>query len=112
AARLVPVPEEEVRVARALEPRIEFIAVRCERVAANRVEVARILGEAVDRREIHAAAEPPDRRGVGNAMSACAEMADVQMHDRHIRIARMQYERHAERLPCASGELRPVRSRR
>ena len=65
AARLLPMLEEKVLVAVALEPRIQLVAEWRERVAARAVKVARVLGEAVDRRQVHAAAEPPDRRMLG-----------------------------------------------
>ena len=49
AARLLPVLEEEVGVAVALEARIELVAERRERVAAGAMKMARVFVEAVVR---------------------------------------------------------------
>ena len=60
AARLVAMLQVKVAVAPGLEARIVAGPERLERLPAARVEVARILLEAVVGREVHAAAEPPD----------------------------------------------------
>jgi hypothetical protein len=102
AARLVAVLEEEVLVAPALEARIQVGAERRERVAVDGVEVARVLLEAVVRRQVHAAAEPDDRRGV---LRHRREHAHVHVHGRDVRVARMEDERDAHRLERRAGEL-------
>src|ERR1051325_11136722 len=104
AARLAAVAQVEILVAPALVARIVLAAETRERIAAGDVEVARILREAVIRREIHAAAEPP--------RVARAEKAHVHMDRRAIRIARVQHQRKPHRLVRPSRELRARRARR
>ena len=64
AARLAAVLQEEVRVALLLEARVGAAAERRARGARVLVPVHAVLVEAVVRREIEAAAEPPDRSSV------------------------------------------------
>ncbi len=75
-----------------------------ERKAVHAVEVHAVLLDRIVRREVHAAAEPPYR-----ILSSRREEPHVHVHRRHVRIARMQHERDAHRLPRAPGELRPRR---
>ena len=51
---------------------------------------------------------PPNHHGRRRSpVGACAtNMPHVHVHRRHVRIARMEHERHAHRLPRAIGELR------
>ena len=108
AARLAPVLQVEVVVARLLPARVQVRAERRDRVAAGAVEVDRVLVVAVVRRQVHASAEPPHRIGVGARRD---EHAHVHVHGRRVRIAGMQDERHARRLPCAPREIGTVRRR-
>src|SRR4029079_7707383 len=103
ATRLLPVSQQEIAVAVALHARIELAAERRERVLARAMEMPRVLGEAVDRRQIHAAAEPPGRAGLVGRVRG--EMADVQVHDRRVRIARMQGEVSATRTQRTTRQL-------
>ena len=66
-----------------------------------RMEMPRVLLEAVVGRQVHAAAEPPDGVAPGRD-----EEAHVHVHRRAVGIARMQHQRHAHRLAGAAGELR------
>src|SRR5687767_1402407 len=93
----------EVLVAPALEARVVVGAERLERLLAGAVEVARVVLEAVVRREVYAAAEPPGVAG--------GEIAHVHVYRGAVRVARVQYERHACGLPRAAGKLR-ARGRR
>lgn len=108
ATLLVAMLQIEILVAPCLEARIQRDAERIERVAANLMEMARVVLVAVNRRQIHAAAEPEDRRF---AFLERGEHAHVGVHGRAVRIARMHDERDAERLEAASGELRARRAR-
>jgi hypothetical protein len=68
------------------------------------MEVNRILGVAVVRREVHAPAEPPD---VTFALARVRdEHPDVQVHGGRVGIARVQHQRYAHRLPRAPGDFR------
>jgi hypothetical protein len=73
------------------------------------VEMAHVLLEGVVGRQVHAAAEPPHRI---LAFGQRDEAAHVQVHGGAIRIARMQYQRHAHGLEAAAGQLGAMRSRR
>ena len=108
-ARLVAVLEKEILVAPALEPGIVRVTERREGIAAGAVKVNRVFLEAVVRREVGAAAEPPDRI---RALLAGDEHAHVHVHRRHVGVERMQHERHAHDLEATSRELRPSRARR
>ena len=57
---------------------------------------------------------PPNHHdvGAGARRGVRDEHAHVHVHGRRVRIARMQHQRHAHRLPRAPGELRPLRGRR
>src|SRR5688572_27685206 len=101
AARLVAVAQVEVFVAPALVLRIVIGAERRQRLPARCVEVARVVLEAVVRREVHAAAEPPDR-----VFPLSGKKPDVEMDRGAIRIARMQDQRDAHGFEGAAGELR------
>ena len=83
--------EMEVLVAPELEARVVVEAERVERFLALAVEVARVLLEAVVRREVHAAAKPPDVRG--------RKEPHVEVHRGAIGIERVQHQRDAHRLP-------------
>ena len=109
AARLVAMPEKEIVVAPALEARVVIGAERRKRIATAAVKVHRVLLEAVVRRQVHAAAEPPDGR---DAFAGRGEQAHVHVHRRHIRIARMQHQRHAHHFEAAASQLRPSGARR
>src|SRR5258705_8472143 len=98
AGWLAAVPQKKVFVAPALVTRVVIGAEGRERIAASRVEMPRVFGEAVIRREIHAAAKPPGVPG--------AEEAHVHVHGRAIGIARMQHERKSHRVVGAAGKLR------
>src|SRR5882672_3161353 len=99
AARLAAVAQLEILVAPALVARVVLCAEGGERVAAQGMEVARVLGEAVVGRKVHAAAEPPRVAG--------AEAAHLHVHRRSVWIARMQHERQAHRAVPTSGKRRP-----
>src|SRR3984893_15520763 len=64
---------------------------------------------AVIGREIHAAAEPKQRRLAG---FRCDQQAHVHVHGRAVRIARMHDERHAHCLETTPGQLRTRGTRR
>ena len=74
---------KKVLVAPVLEARVHVGAERRERVAAGAVEVARVLLEAVVRREVHAAAEPPHR--LARRPSRARRRAHVHVHRGHVR---------------------------
>src|SRR5690606_11775968 len=85
AARLTPVLEIKVFIAPLLVARVMVGAERRERVAANAVEMRSVLLEPVVRREVHAAAEPPDgRTGVPGVRG---KEAHVHVHGGYVRIA-------------------------
>jgi len=70
-----------------------------------RWEVRCVFLEGVVRRQVHAAAEPADRlaaRGRGH------EHAHVHVHGGHVRVARVEHERHAHRLERRAGQFRAV----
>jgi hypothetical protein len=101
--------EEEVLVAPALESRVEIAAKGCQRFTAHAMEVHRILLHAVVGREVHPAAEPDDRRRI---LRHGSEQAHVHVHRGHVRVARVQHERHAHRFERRASERRPVRGGR
>src|SRR5579884_1159215 len=107
AARLAAVAQIEVFVAPALAARIDVGAERRAQRARHAVPVHDVLVERIVRGEVEAAAEPPYRLAVGGAG---LEVAHVEMRGRHVGIARMQHQRHAERGPGAVGELRTRRA--
>jgi len=95
----------EVVVAPLLEAGVQLIAVGGEGALAGAVEVRRVFSEAVIGRQVHAAAEPPDRLGVG---ALGDEAAHVHVHRWHVWVARVEDQRHAHRLEAAPGQLGPV----
>lgn len=108
-ARLLAVLQEEVLVAPALEARMQAVAERRQCIVADLVEVTGIGFIAVVGRQVHAAAEPPDRI---LAFGRGFEEAHVHVHGGRIRITRMQHQRHAHRFPGASRQFRPRSHRR
>src|SRR5882672_163938 len=108
AARLAAMLEIEVLVAPALEAGIEIRSEGFERAPALRVEVARVLLEAVVGGEVHAAAEPPHR--IASRLGR-DEKAHVHVHGRHEGVARVQHQRHAHCLEAAAREVRARRAR-
>src|ERR1700736_2836022 len=75
------------------------------------MKMSRVLPEAVIGREIHAAAEPPDRLRFGLAGKR-GEESQVHVDSWHMGSPRMQHRRHAHDLERAPGKLRPRRARR
>src|SRR6202163_1147922 len=75
------------------------------------MKMSRVLLEAVIGREIHAAAEPPDRLRFGLARER-GEESQVHVDSWYMRIPRMQHRRHAHDLERAPGKLRPRRAGR
>src|SRR5437763_10600960 len=131
--RLATMLQEKIIVAPALELGMEVVTKRFECLATSPMKMHGVLGVTVIRRQIHAAAEPPDGRphargfrrfaappgGViralgrpGGANGVSDETAHVQMHGRRMWIARMKDERYAHRLPCAARKTRPLSRRR
>ena len=55
---------------------------------------------------------PPNHQTSSLGVRRCVrdEHAHVQVHGRRVRIARMQHQRHAHRLPRAAGEFRAARA--
>ncbi len=96
AARLLAMLQEEVLVAPGLVARVALGAERREDIAVDDVEVARVLLEAVVRRQVHAAAEPDHRLGIARRRDR--DHAHVHVHGRHVRVARMEDQRDAHRL--------------
>ena len=81
AALFLAVLQVEIVVAPGLEARVQIGAERLQRVLALLVEMHRILGKAVIRRQVHAAAEPADlRRGARIAPPACAHSCAPSAH--------------------------------
>ena len=111
AARLAAVLEEKIIVTPGLEPGMVVVAERRQRRPTGSVKVSRVLLEAVIRREIHAAAEPPDRLRFGLARKR-GEESQVHVDRWHMRIARMQHRRHSHDLERPPGKLRPRHARR
>src|SRR5665213_4376850 len=103
AAWLTAVLQEKIVVARPLHRRMHIGTERQHGIAAGAMEVPCILGESITGRQVHAAAEPAHRR------TAIARLGDehphVHVHDRHIRVARVQHQRHAGRLPRRPRKL-------
>src|SRR3546814_11589977 len=69
----------------------------------------RIVFKSVVRRQVEAAAEPPDWQCVRRFSD---EETHVRMHGRHVRIARMKDQRHSHRAKAAPGEFRTILRRR
>ena len=85
------------------------VVTKCRECSATRaVKMNRIFDESVARSKVHASAKPPHGWCVGFLRN---EKADVQVHDRRVRVARMQDERYAQRFPRAAGKLGAVRRR-
>src|SRR6185369_1000558 len=102
AALLAAVLQAEILVAPGLEARVLVAAEWVERGLADAMEMNRVLLEAVIGRQVHAAAEPDHgiallRRG--------GQHANVHVHRGRVRIARMEHQRHAQRLETAAGAL-------
>ena len=93
----------EVAVAPGLVAGIDVGAEGGACIGGGAVPVDGIGLEAVAGCQVEAAAEPPDRRRVG---ALGDEEPDVGVGDGHIRIAGMDDQRYAHRLPAASGEIR------
>jgi len=100
--------EEEILVAPGLEARVFVVAEGRQGVAAGAVEVHRIVLEAVDRREVHAAAEPADRRAACLRMRQRRDHAHVHVDGGHVRVARMEHQRHAHGFEGRARQFRPV----
>src|SRR5438067_85536 len=109
AARLAAMLEKKIVVAPSLVLRINIVAERRQRIAACAMEMHAIVGVSVIRRQIHATAEPPRMVAVG--FRGC-KTSKVQMDGGRMRVSRVKHERNAHRLPCAAGEVGPLRSRR
>src|SRR6266567_3050827 len=120
AARLVAVLEEKITVAPALEARVVILAKRLQRVAADAVKMHCVFLEAVIRRQIHAAAEPPRRLRIRSGRVAAVpgarlrrhEHPHVHVHRRRVGIERMQHERDAHDFEAEPRQMRPRRGRR
>ncbi|OIQ88261.1 hypothetical protein GALL_298380 [mine drainage metagenome] len=97
--------QEEIFVAPTLEARVVGFVDRVERALAGGVEVHRVVDPAVVGGQIHAAAEPGQRRPVGRLRD---EHAHVHVHRRYVRVARMQHQRHAHGLERRSGQFGTV----
>ena len=74
------------------------------------MEVRGVFLEAVVGRQVHAAAEPPDR--LLRRVLLGDEEAHVHVRGRAIGIARMQHQRDAHRLPAAAGQFGAMRGGR
>ncbi len=75
------------------------------------VKMDGVLGESVIRRQVHPAAEPPGIPPIPTPVARPRpgvrdEHPHVEVHGRRVRIARMQHERDAHRLPRASRDSR------
>jgi hypothetical protein len=96
-ARLAAMGDVEVGVAPGFERRVETSPVRGARVAEHAVEVYRFVLVQVRRREVAAAAEPPREHGrraaVLRRVAGDLEVADVHVHRRRVRVARVDDER-------------------
>src|SRR5471030_344934 len=101
--------EIKVFVAPFLETRVQIRAEGRQRVTADAVKMPRIFLVAVVRREIHAAAEPEQRRFTRFCRD---QQAHVHVHGGAVRIARMHDERHAHGLETTPGKLRTRGARR
>ncbi|MCY1435610.1 hypothetical protein D9M71_517110 [compost metagenome] len=101
--------EVEVAVAPFLEARIDVLAERRAGVAGDLVPVHAVFLVGVVGGQVEAAAEPPDRLF---AFLLGDEEAHVGVGGRHVRVARVDHQRHAERLEAAAGQFRPVRAGR
>ncbi len=73
------------------------------------MKVPRVLFVSVIRRQIRSAAKPEN---VGLILRLRDEEPNVHVHRGHVRVARMKYQRHAERLEVSSGQLGPLRAGR
>ena len=102
-------PEEEVVIAPLLVARVDLRAESCQGILAGPVEMPGIFLEAVVGRQVHAAAEPPDRflaRLLGD------EEAHVHVRGRAVGVARMEHQRDTHRLPAATRQFGAVRGGR
>ena len=116
AARLVAVLEEEVLVAPALVARIDVVRRTARTVARDAVPMPRVLLERIKRRQVEAAAEPPDRsrrlrRAPRNSARSCAssartDCADGRSAKRRARSTRARRSRAGARSPTAGAARR------
>src|ERR1700687_1206688 len=111
AAGLPAVPQVEVVVAPALEPRVDVRAEGLAGLLRLLVPGANVVREGIVRREVETAAEPPDRV-VPRPGLVRREEADVHMGGWHIGVVRVQDHRHAGRLETPPAQVRTVRGRR
>ena len=108
AARLAAVAQEEVLVALLLEARVGLGPEGGAGAARDLVPVHAVFLEAVERRQVEAAAEPPGR---GPACGRGLEEAQVQMRGGHVGVARVRDQRDRDRLEGRAGELGAPRGR-
>ena len=73
------------------------------------MKVRRVFVKAVIRRQIHTAAKPAHRLLTG---VAGGNHAHIHVYRRHVRIARVEHQRHAHRLERRAGQLGAVLRRR
>src|ERR1700678_419470 len=100
ASGFVPMRQEEIAVAPLL---VLSVSVRAERpagVASRAMPVQHVLVVGIVRREIEAAAEPPDR---GPGARRGHQEADIAVRGRRMRISRMKYQRQAHGLEGWGG---------
>ncbi|MPM76418.1 hypothetical protein SDC9_123416 [bioreactor metagenome] len=105
AALFAAVLVAEILVTPLLEARIQIIAKRRERVAANGVKVHRVFIKAVIRRQIHATAKPAHWLFTG---LACGNHAHIHVNGGHIGVAWVKHQRHAHGLERRARQFRPV----
>ena len=102
--------EEEILVAPLLVRGIARVAAEgVAQIARGAMPVAHVVVERIERGQVEAAAEPP---GHGLAVADRAEMADVGVRGRQVRVARVEHQRHAHRTPRCAGQLGPRGGRR
>jgi hypothetical protein len=97
--------EVEIAVAPGLVARIHLRAERRTGLLGHAVPMHAVFGDAVVRRQVEAATEPPDRLF---AFLFRDEKAHVGVGGRNVGVVRMDHQRHAQGFEATPGQFRPM----
>src|SRR5690606_37995917 len=101
--------DREILVAPGLEARVVTRIEAVARLPGGAVPVHDVLLEGVEGREVETAAEPPGGPGAGGFGD---EEAHVHVGGGHVRVARVDHQRHTNGFERCTGETGPARAGR
>ena len=106
AALLLAVFQKKVVITPSFETWVLVFSERGQRVVTSLMKVHRIFLKSVIRRQVHSTAKPAHRCAA--IKRGGDDHADIHVHRRHIRVARVKHQRHTQRLEGCARQLGPV----